>query len=297
MDVSIIIVNYNTWELTSQCIDSIYRITEAVSFEVILVDNASVDGSRERFQNDTRIIYIYSEENLGFGRANNMGLSVAKGRNILFLNPDTLLLNNAVKILSSVLDSNTEVGVCGGNLYDAQMIPALSFKRIFPGIAEECNSLLFHVPEKLFYGRSWYHNYTSEPMDVAYVSGADLMVRKSVLDEVGAFSPEFFMYYEETDLCFRIAAAGYRIRSVPQACIQHLEGGSFQNTVNIRRLTFSENGRDVFYKRNYSPFRHKMANAICKIALAIHGIVYDLLRRPQKAAACRVRRQIISQMR
>lgn len=93
MDVSIIIVNYNTKALTSQCINSIYEKTQGISFEVILVDNASIDGSKEHFQSDSRVRYIYSEENLGFGRANNLGVSVASGQNILFLNPDTVLIN------------------------------------------------------------------------------------------------------------------------------------------------------------------------------------------------------------
>lgn len=296
MDVSIIIVNYNTRELTSQCLDSICRVTEGVSYEIILVDNASSDDSRECFQKDDRITYLYSEENLGFGRANNLGFAVARGRNILFLNPDTLLLNNAVKILSSVLDTSPEVGICGGNLFDAQMRPAMSFKRIFPGIMEELNNMLFHIPEKMRYGKSWYFNHTSEQMDVAYVSGADLMIRRSILEKVGPFSPGFFMYYEETDLCFRVYKAGYKIKSVPQAHIQHLEGRSFDTAVNVKRLTFSENGRKVFYKRNYNRGYGKTADAIYWSALSLHGIIYDLLRRPYKAESCKIRRQIMSQI-
>ena len=90
MDVSIIIVNYNTKDLTSQCIDSIYEKTQGVRFEIILVDNASTDGSKEVFEKDTRITYIYSDENLGFGRANNLGAKVAKGKYLFLLNSDTI---------------------------------------------------------------------------------------------------------------------------------------------------------------------------------------------------------------
>ena len=96
MDVSIIIVNYNTLKVTAQCLDSIFRLTYGLSFEVILVDNASTDGSKEIFSQDKRIKYIYSDRNLGFGRANNLGFQTAAGEYIFLLNSDTILLNNAV---------------------------------------------------------------------------------------------------------------------------------------------------------------------------------------------------------
>ena len=99
MDVSIVIVNYNTLLLVKNCIDSIIAKTACVNYEIIVVDNASTDNSKEYFSNDTRIKYIYNEKNLGFGLANNVGIKIAKGRNIFLLNPDTLLLNNAIKIL------------------------------------------------------------------------------------------------------------------------------------------------------------------------------------------------------
>lgn len=116
MDVSIIIVNYNTRQLTSNCIESIFKYTNGVSFEVILVDNASTDGSIDFFTNDERIIFISSKENLGFGRANNLGYKVAKGRYIFLLNSDTLLLNNAIKIFCDTM-SNVDGNIaCIGTL-------------------------------------------------------------------------------------------------------------------------------------------------------------------------------------
>lgn len=287
LDVSIIIVNYNTFKITAECIDSVVEKTEGIDYEIILVDNASTDGSKEHFEKDARVRYLYQEENLGFGRANNLGLQHAQGRNILFLNPDTILVNNAVQLLSSYLDENPEAGACGGNLYDAQMRPAMSFKRIYPGIGDELNNFFFHVPEKLIYRNSWYFNHSGKPVDVAYISGADLMVRRSILQENGAFSPEFFMYYEETDLCIRIRRAGFRLVSVPQAQIQHLEGKSFQSGVNTRRLTISEQSRHIFYKRNYPKVYGTVADAIYCGALLFHQLVYALMRKPAKVQTCR----------
>ena len=296
MDVSIIIVNYNTKDLTSQCIDSIYEKTQGVRFEIILVDNASTDGSKEVFEKDTRITYIYSDENLGFGRANNLGLSTTQGRNILFLNPDTILINNAIKLLSDYLDEHSCVGACGANLYDIDMGHALSYKRIFPGITSELSNLFFHIPEKIFFGKSWYHNFTSSPISTAYISGADLMIKKSILDKVGPFAPEFFMYYEETDLCFRIHKAGYKLISLPHAKIQHLEGKSFQSTINHKRLQFSENGRAIFYKRNYTEGYQFIANLIYKFSLYFHQLVYTLLGERAKSKACKCKRQFLSEI-
>lgn len=296
MDVSIIIVNYNTKDLTLQCINSVYVKTQGISFEVILVDNASTDGSKEYFQEDNRITYIYSDENLGFGRANNLGLSVASGRNILFLNPDTILVNNAVRLLSTFLDNNSNVGACGGNLYDADMKPALSFKRIYPGIAGEINNLFFHFPEKLFFGKSWYHNFSSNTIPVAYISGADLMIKKFILEKVGSFSPDFFMYYEETDLCFRIHKAGYKLISLPQVKIKHLEGKSFQSSVNHKRLQLSENGRKIFYKRNYALNYLFLANLIYKFTLCFHQFAYMILGETVKSETCKYKRKILSEM-
>lgn len=296
MDVSVIIVNYNTKDLTLQCINSIYEKTQGISYEVILVDNASVDGSIDYFQTDKRIRYIYSEENLGFGRANNLGLSVASGKNILFLNPDTVLINNAIKILADYINNFPYVGACCGNLYDSDMNPTLSFKRIFPSILDEFNNLFFHLPEKIYYGKSWYFNFSNKVIDVANISGADMMVKRSVLDKVGAFSPEFFMYYEETDLCYRIHGNGYMLVSLPYAKIQHLEGKSFQSSVNIKRLQFSEYGRMIFYKRNYSKNYRIIADYIYKFSLYLHQFVYTLLRKRNKANSCRSRRLVLSEI-
>lgn len=295
-DVSIIIVNYNTLSTTRDCIESIIDKTQEVTYEIILVDNASEDGSKEYFENDKRIIYIYHHENLGFGRANNLGLEHAGGRNILFLNPDTKLINNAVKILVAYLDQHPDVGACGGNLFDKSFKPAISFKRIFPGLKDEISNFLFHIPEKVIYNKSWYFNFSDRDIDAAYISGADLMIRHSVLQEVGSFSSDFFMYYEETDLCMRIHRAGYKIKSVPQAQIQHLEGQSFQNSVNTRRIKISEESRNIFYRRNYSKGYHKIANMIYCLTLLFHQAVYSLFQRTAKVETCKFIRNTLSDL-
>ena len=281
MDVSVIIVNYNTFDLIVECIKSIYEKTIGVEFEIIVVDNSSTD-KRIHQLNDTfpNIVLIALEANIGFGRANNEGIKVAIGRNILFLNSDTKLINNAIKILSNYLDSKKNVGACGGNLFNEDMMPTHSYRLLFPSIACELNDLLFRLPETLLYGKSPQHNFTNKSKNVAYITGADLMIKKSIIDEIGCFSPMFFMYYEEADLCYRIIKAGLEVISVPEAKIQHLEGKSFGNKkVNQNRINLSEKSRIIFYSKNYSKTYCIIANNIYLTNIILRIFVLNILRK------------------
>lgn len=251
-DVSIIIVNYHTQRLIADCLESVLRLTKDVAYEVIIVDNASGPGYKEPIENVAPGFcrYVDLKENIGFGRANNEGFRIAEGRNLLCLNPDTVLLNNAVKILSDYLDSHPKAGAVGGNLYDGDMRPALSYRRIFPGVWWEFNELIGFLPEKMIYGGNRVYNTTKKPICVKYITGADLMIKRGVLDRSGGFSSDFFMYYEETDLCRRISRMGYDVVSVPEARIQHLEGKSFGDTLQKGRLERIETGREIYIRRN-----------------------------------------------
>ena len=203
MDVSIIIVNYKTACLLANAVESIFDKTTGVDFEVIVVDNASGDdcGNLLARKFKGRVTYVGLNENIGFGRANNEGARFAKGRNLFFLNPDTILLNNAVKLLSNYLDAHSGTGACGGNLYDERMSPAHSLIRLFPSVAYELDSLLGSYPLKLKYGRNYQFNHSGKPLDVAYTLGADLMVKRAVWDQTEGFDKRFFMFFEETDDC------------------------------------------------------------------------------------------------
>lgn len=266
IDVSVIIINYNTLAVTANCIDSVFERTAGITFEVILVDNASSDGSKEYFSSDKRIKYIYNDSNLGFGQANNLGLSVARGRNILFLNPDTLLVGNPIKTLSEHLDSHENTGACGGNLYDASMKPVISYERQFPSIFSEADRCFKGYLTRLLYGRNRKFNHTGKDMEVAYIVGADLMVKSSVLNRTGGFDKRFFMYYEEVELCHRIHGLGYKVMNVPSAEIKHLEGISSKMkdpvSGSIRNETMRLSGRKTYFDIVHSKIYHRIANHI-----------------------------------
>lgn len=265
MDVSIIIVNYKTSGLIRNCVRSIMDKTHGLTYEVIIVDNNSESNFKETILEDIAedksdlLRFIALPENIGFGRANNEGVKVANGRNIFFLNPDTLLINNAIEILSSFLDNHPKVGACGGNLINGENKPSISFKRYLPGIFWELDDLLNTIPQKIIYGKSKIYNFSGKPINVGFISGADLMVKKEVLDSVGVFSPDFFMYFEETDLCTRIKKAGWKIMNVPEAKICHLESKSFSETTAWEsefKTTTMEESRKIYYrKNNTSPSR------------------------------------------
>lgn len=274
MDVSIIIVNYKTSKLINDCIRSIFEKTQGITYEIIIVDNATeeladVIDSAE----DARLRLIQLPENVGFGRANNAGAQIASGRNLFFLNPDTLLLNNAIKILSDYLDTHPECGACGGNLYDVNLHPALSYRCLLPGIKWELNELLNRIPEKIQYGKNRTYNHKSYPIKVAYITGADLMIPKYVYDQITGFAPDFFMYYEETDLCSRIQNLKLCLYSVPNAHIQHLEGQSFTDNINTIKIQYLESGRLKYYARNYTKIYNWFANLIYKAFLISRIII------------------------
>lgn len=254
VDVSIIIVNYNTEKILCNAIKSILEKTIYISYEIIIIDNNSCDNSQytiERIKNK-KIIYIKLSENIGFGRANNEGLKIAKGRNILFLNPDTLLVNNAVFILSEYLDKNPSCGVVGGNLYNIKMKPTNSHNKVFPSIFDEIDQVSKRFFSKLIYGRSTLFNYKNKPIEVGFICGADMMIPMRILNEVGGFCPDFFMYYEETELNYRIKKAGYKIINVPFAKIIHLEGKSFiQSESREYRSLIS---RKIYFNKIYSKY-------------------------------------------
>lgn len=288
MDVSIIIVNYNTTLLVLDCISSIKKYTKDILYEIIIVDNDSNEDIEEifyeRFVNETNIRFIKLSENIGFGRANNEGFRVAKGKYVLCLNPDTLLVNNAIKLMTDFLDNNPTVGICGGNLYDKEMKPTHSFKKFFPSILWEIDTLSFHKLEKLIYRNNAIFNHSDQPMEVAYITGADLMIRKDLLNKIGGYNSNFFMFFEETDLCLKAKKEGFKIMNVPEARIQHLEGQSYKSEKDIiikeKSVRLWEESRLIFYTLNRPKIVKKIANYIYGLSLNICYITFKKMHHP-----------------
>lgn len=293
-DVSIVIINYNTANLIKECIGSIDKHTKGLIYEIIIVDNDSSEDDKailSSFLENENINIVFSDSNLGFGRACNLGVKNSEGRNVIFLNPDTILINNALLCMSVFLDNNPSVGACGANLYNENKDPNLSYKMEFPGCLAELKQLLpFELGDKLHYGVNYMFNYTDKPIKVACITGADLMIPRNVLSRVGLFDRDFFMYYEDTELCWRIRNKGYNLVCLPDAKIIHLEGRSFTN-LSFARLNRVFLGRSVFYAKTGSKYQFFFANAFIICSYLLRVILFALLFNKQKLieSTCKIK--------
>ena len=281
MDVSIIIVNYNTLQLTKQCIDSVFAQTSGLDFEVILVDNASTDGSAGYFNRDSRIIFVPSSRNLGFGKANNLGYRYAKGDYIFLLNSDTLLLNNAVKhFFDFATNQSDDKVVCWGTvLQDKEGKTGCSYGR-FPTVMRFIRQWLNHYT--LVFGVN-IAKYTEGaispeefPKKVDFVSGADLFIKRSVIEKLGLFNPDFFMYYEETEMQKRYSRAGYSSLVITSPKIIHLEGESFRKKRSLNAFRLSVEGSFVYAYNVFSRCSYRLIRILAVVILSPKIIVYPV---------------------
>lgn len=257
LEVSVIIVNYNTKLMTNDCINSILKFTVKNSIEIILVDNASTDGSKEFFMTDHRINYIYSDDNLGFGKANNLGVSKAKGKYVFLLNSDTILLDDVIKKLFNFAEKyvDNNLGSVGTCLINQDLEDTLSFgqftspKRIYTRLLEKVKF------KKTSYQSKIYAELQKKGFSkVDFVSGADLFILRKIYNYVEGFDPDFFMYYEETDLQKRISRLGYQSFIINCKDIIHLDGGSFQDKLPFKRKMLMTNGLKLYIIKNYFGF-------------------------------------------
>lgn len=253
MDVSIIIVNYNTCKMTQYCVDSIYSHTSGIDIEVIVVDNASKDGSREHFEAESRITYIYNDSNLGFGQANNIGVEHAKGEYVFFLNSDTYLLGNIIKEMVDFARTNPalSIGGLGTLLIDEDFNHSLSFGQFY-SFASIWGSLLRKFHNRYDYQQVKYdeilkHEYTT----VDYIIGADLLVPMSVINKTGVFDPIFFMYFEEEDLQRRMEEQGFKRYVLNKKGIVHLESKSFNSKTSYQRVKLFKTSNYLYTKRHF----------------------------------------------
>lgn len=240
MQVSIIIVNYNTNDLLRECLLSIRKYTRDLIYEVIVVDNNSSDNTililRQEFP---WVKVLEAGDNLGFGRANNLGFQVASGEYFFLLNTDTLLLDNSIKILYDYLVTHPETGMCGGRIIRKDYSPGEAFNHRWTiGREIYCTFLPGNLQRWL---RPYLYPITGSAIrEVDYIVGADLMVPRSVVQLTGGFDPDFFMYYEESEWAFRVKKAGKSVIYLPSAQIIHLQGASVNKEALLKKRVYRE---------------------------------------------------------
>lgn len=270
MDISIIIVSYNTCSLLRDCIKSIYVHTVGLEFEIIVVDNDSKDGScRMLAEEFPEVVVIASRENLGFGRANNLGMARANGKYLFCLNSDTILQNNALRYFFEFSETTKEpIGAIGAILKAPNGDTTHSYGR-FITMGSVLRELIAKYFRFLKRRENLHPDEAQAPKEVDYITGADLLVPKSVYKELGGFDPRFFMYCEEVDWQRRMAMAGYKRFIIPGPEIVHLEGGSDDGktkTWSPSRLKNILTSRRIYLEKYYS-----------KKSLILFRMLYKLL--------------------
>jgi len=245
MDISIVIVNWNTKELLLDCLASVYAMVRDLSFEVFVVDNASTDGSVEVVREQyPQIRIIQNEKNLGFAAGNNKALRVIQGKYALLLSTDTVLTDGAVSKLYRLMEKRQDVAMSCGQLLNRDGSKQNSIANFPSPLSLLCNETILRLlfPKKFPSKRQEY----TEPVSVDSCIGACLLVRKKAMDEVGLLDERYFVFMEETDWALSMHRAGWKSCFVPDAKIYHLQGQSAGHNVKARIM---------FYRSRYAYFK------------------------------------------
>lgn len=259
-DLSITIVNYNTKDLLRQCIKSIYEQTKEISFEIIVVDNASNDGSVEMLKSEfPEVKIIANKENLFFTRAHNQALRVSKGRYLMILNSDTIVLNSAFDKLVKFMDEHPECGACGPKLLNPDMSLQRSSDRLPTFLYALFEVLLINTvwknnPVKNYriYSK-WDRNTTKE---VDSVGGSCMVVRKEVVEKIGLLDQNFIAYWEEIDWCKRIIETGDKVYYITEAKIVHYWQVSMNKLRKEKKEKIFYNSMLYYYKKHFGVFHY-----------------------------------------
>jgi GT2 family glycosyltransferase len=236
LDLSIIIVNWNSKAYVRQCLSSLFKYCSNISMEVVVVDGASFDGCDEMLAREFPTVeFVQSKKNVGFAKANNLGVRHAKGRNLLFLNPDTELVENSIDVLMRHLATLPHVGAVGCKLLNSDHSVQASCIQSFPTVLNQILDSEFlrrRFPRSSLWGNAALLADGQWPSEVEVISGACILTKREVFERVGGFSKTYFMYGEDLDLCFKIKEAGFRSYYVPETSIIHHGGGSTQQSVS-----------------------------------------------------------------
>ncbi len=255
--ISIIIVNYNGKDQTCACLQSLRSVSPTLEYEVILVDNCSTDGSVELFrQRYPDVTILAQKSNEGFGRANNIGARAARGEYLFFINNDTMFLHDIVTPLREFMENHESAGVAAPMLLNPDETFQMSWG-YFPSIINEMHTKIntaqmTNIPDD------------RSPKRVDWVSFAAVMIRRLVFEKVNGFDEHFFMYFEDSDFCYRIYKQRYYTYWLPELSLIHYKGKSYtQSDTHI----FEEYRKSQLYY--YGKHRMKIEKLILRIILAM----------------------------
>ena len=280
MDLSIVIVSWNTRELLRGCLASLPPATSGLETEILVMDNASGDGSPRMVRDEfPGVRLVETGSNAGFTRANNMALDLAGGDAVVLLNPDTICRPGSLADLHAFLMRTPGAAAAGPTLLDADGRPAITWGN-FPAVRYHLLELLGNHRTRL--PRAWRkHGFVripepgDGPRDVDYVSGACMMIRRDALEEVGVLDERYFMYFEETDWAWRAKARGLRILYYPGAEVVHLEGRAAKKASAFTLAQFHKSYR-LFVRKHYRSGRVDDFRAALFVENALKGLWHGL---------------------
>lgn len=286
LDFSIVIVSYNTKKILDDCLKSVIKHTKNINYEIIVVDNGSQDGSVDLVKSYTKkfaqVILVDTKENLGFGIGNNRGVEVARGKHLLFLNSDTLFIDNALeKVLGDLQDD--KIGVYSCRLLNSDKSIQAS-GGYFPTLLNVFAWQLFidDLPVIKSYIHSFHPSlsyYKKNPL-LDWVTGAFMIVPKSVFLEAGGFDKNIFMYTEEMELCYRISRLGYKTVLKSKPSIIHLggaSGGSFLAlTSEIKYMIY-------FWEKHKPKWQLPLIKLSFWVGSLLRLIIFGIIKQDEKA--------------
>jgi GT2 family glycosyltransferase len=287
MDISIVIVNYNVREYVVNLLHSIERALGDLKVEIIVVDNASSDGSVEFLQDEFggKIKLLAQTENLGFGRANNLAIAMASGKYTLLINPDTLMREDTLQVMHAFMEKNPQVAMAGCKFLNPDGSFAIDSRHSIPNISSALWRVLglsYLFPKSRVFGDynlTWMDPQVAAP--VPAVSGAFMFCRSDALRQVGGFDDRYFMYVEDIDLCYRLSQAGFGIHYLPTTSIVHFKGESTRRNSFDHVLTHSRSLL-AFFDKYYSHLFSGIFRLFIMFGIIIRGgfiFTQNLLRR------------------
>jgi hypothetical protein len=268
--LSVIIVNWNTKHLLAQCIRSVNDNLHDLNTETFVVDNASSDGSNQMVRDDFPWVFlIENQENFGFAKANNQAIQLSQGKYILLLNSDAFLTPNAIQKMINVMESDKFIGITGAHLIYPDGRSQVSYRHL-PNYWTEIYSLI--GLDKLSKPKINHR----KCLEIGSVIGACMLIRKSLLDQIGLLDETFFMFNEEVDLCFRCHKAGKKVVYIDSAIVVHVEGGSTGQTV--QRIIRLYSGKLHYFDKHFGPNAEKRLKHIMLITTKLKSVIYRFLK-------------------
>ncbi|MCS7251714.1 MAG: glycosyltransferase family 2 protein [Anaerolineae bacterium] len=251
--MSVIIVSWNVWEWLASCLASLEGALGALKGEIILIDNASIDGTPKRVREAfPEVRLLINPVNQGFSAANNQGMAIAQGRYFFLLNPDTWVLDRAIELLVAFADGHPEAGAVGPQLLNPDGT-VQSSRRRFPTFWTALFESTWwqpYAPHGILQRYYMLDRSDDETQEVDWVVGAAMLVRREAVEQVGPMDEGFFMYAEEMDWCRRMRAAGWKVFYHPQAKVIHYGGRSSDQVPAVQHLAFQQSKIRYFRKHH-----------------------------------------------